>query len=102
LLVQRRQSDRPRHRHQQVPPDPADQPLDFAFVVALTRAAKPVGKDVMRLQLAEHPRPLADPVAQDARHRQLGIVVQDRARNLAEELNAALCPSQNASAVSAG
>src|SRR6266403_4746301 len=28
LLVQRRQADRPRYRHQQVPADPADQPLD--------------------------------------------------------------------------
>jgi hypothetical protein len=34
LLVQRYQADRSRHRHQQVPADPADQPLDFAFVVA--------------------------------------------------------------------
>jgi len=42
LLVQRRQAGRPRHRHQQVPADPADQPLDFPLVVALTRAAEPV------------------------------------------------------------
>src|SRR6476620_2940523 len=77
LLVQRRQSDRPRHRHQQVPPDPANQPLDFAFVVAFAGPTKPIGKHVMRLQLAEYPRSLSDPIAQDARHRQLGIVVQD-------------------------
>src|SRR6202011_5744563 len=32
LLVQRREARRPRHRHQQVPADPADQPLHFAFV----------------------------------------------------------------------
>src|ERR1700736_4648874 len=85
LLVQRREARRPRHRHQQVPTDPADQPLDLAFVVAVAGPPKPVGKHVMRLQLAEHPCPLAHPIAQDARDRQLGVVVQDRARHLAEE-----------------
>jgi hypothetical protein len=92
LLIQRGQARRPRHRHQQVAADPANQPLDLAFVVAFAGAAEPVGKHVMGLQLAEHPHALAHPVAQDARHRQLGIVVQDRARHLAEEREGTIVP----------
>ena len=92
LLVQRRKARRPRHRHQQVAARPADQSLNFAFVVAFAGPAKPVGKHVMRLQLAEHPRPLAHPVAQDARYRQRRIVVQDRARHLAEEAERGVVP----------
>src|SRR3954447_13504710 len=85
LLVQRREARRPRYRHQQVAARPADQPLNLAFVVALAGSAKPVSKHVMRLELAEDPCPLAHPVAQDACYRQRRIVVQDRARHLAEE-----------------
>src|SRR5712671_305892 len=85
LLIQRHQADRPRYRHQQVPADPADQPLDFALVVAFARPAEPIVKHVMGLQLAEHTRALSHPIAQDARHRQRRVVVQDRARHLAEE-----------------
>ena len=92
LLVQRRKARRPRHRHQQVAAGPADQPLNLAFVVAFAGPAEPVGKHVMRLQLAEDPRPLAHPVAQDARHRQRGVVVQDRARHLAEEAERGVVP----------
>ena len=39
----------------------------------------------MRLQLAEHPRALTLAVAQDPRHRDLGVVVEDRLRHAAEE-----------------
>ena len=46
----------------------------------------------MRLKLAEHPRSLAHPIAQDARHRQGGVVVEDRARHLAEELECSVVP----------
>src|SRR6516164_10813914 len=46
---------------QQVSADPTDQTLNFAFVVALTRPAKPVAKHVMGLQLAEHARPHSHP-----------------------------------------
>jgi hypothetical protein len=46
----------------------------------------------MGLQLAEHARPLSPPIAQDARHRQLAIVVQDRTRHLAEERKRAVVP----------
>src|SRR6266850_720454 len=50
------------------------------IVIPLTRTAEPVGKQVMGLQLAEHSRPLPRPIAQDAGHRQLRIVVEDRLR----------------------
>ena len=46
----------------------------------------------MRLQLAEHARPLAHPITQDVRHRQRGVVVQDRARHLAEEVERGVVP----------
>ena len=74
-----------RQRHQVVPPDQPDQTLDLAFVVALAGPAEPIGEQVMRLQFAEHARPLPRSVAQDPRHRQLGVVIQDRRRHPAEE-----------------
>src|SRR5215470_4564816 len=76
LLIERVQAGRPRHRNQQVAADPADQSLDLAFVVAFAGPAKPIGKQVMRLQLAEYPRALPHSVAQDARHRQPRVVVE--------------------------
>jgi hypothetical protein len=51
---------------------------DLALVIPLTRTPEPVGKQVMGLQLAGHSRPLPRPIAQDAGHRQLRIVVADR------------------------
>ena len=39
----------------------------------------------MRLQLAEHARPLPRSPAQNPRYRQLGVIVEDRVRHLAEE-----------------
>src|SRR5665647_3988741 len=39
----------------------------------------------MRLQLAEHALPLACPIAQDARYRDLRVVVEDRLRHAVEE-----------------
>src|SRR5438270_4007563 len=92
LLVQRREARRPRYRHQQVPADPADQPFDLALVIPLTRTPEPVDKQVMGLQLAEHSRPLPRPIAQDAGHRQLGIVVEDRLRYAAEEAKCGVVP----------
>src|SRR6266567_660229 len=92
LLVQRREARRPRYRHQQVPADPADQPLDLPLVIPLTGAAEPVGKQVMGLQLAEHARPLSHPMAQDAGHRQLRIVVEDRLRYAAKEAECGVVP----------
>src|SRR5947209_7798639 len=92
LLVQRYQAHRPRHRHQQVPADPADQPLDFAFVVAFAGPPEPIVKHVMGLQFAEHTRALSHSTAQDARRRQRRVVVQDRARHLSEERECGVVP----------
>jgi hypothetical protein len=74
-----------RDRHQEVAPGVADQALDLALVVALARPAEAVAEQVVRLQLGEGagPPPLA--AAQDAGHRQPGVVVEDRARHAAEE-----------------
>ena len=44
------------------------------------------------LQLAEHSRPLPRPVAQDAGHRQLRIVVDDRLPYAAEEAECGVVP----------
>ena len=85
LLVQRGKADGMGQRHQVVPSDKPDQTFYFAFVVALAGPPKPIGEQVVRLQLAEHARPLPGAVAQDARHRQLGVVIQDRHRHAAEE-----------------
>jgi hypothetical protein len=48
-----RQALHPRHRHQEVAPGVADQPLDLALVVALARPAEAVGEEEVRLQLGE-------------------------------------------------
>jgi hypothetical protein len=87
----------PRPLRRQATPD---SPLTQVVRAMDIRAHRP--KQVMGLQLAEHARALSHPIAQDARHRQRCVVVQDRTRHLAEEREGALCPSQNASAVSAG
>ena len=80
----------------------ADQPFDFALVVAFARSAEPVLKQVVRLQLGKHPRPLPLAVPKDADHRELGVVIQNRLRHAAENANARTWPSQKASVVSAG
>ena len=77
----------PRNRHEEVPPDEADQPLDLALVVALARPAEPVLEQIVRLQLREDARSLPLSIAQDAVNRQLGVVVQDGAGDAAEERN---------------
>jgi hypothetical protein len=46
----------------------------------------------MRLQFAEHSRPLSRPIAQDAGHRQLRVVVEDRLRYAAEEMECGVVP----------
>src|SRR5205814_1219408 len=50
------------------------------------------GKQVMGLQLAEHSRPLPRPIAQDAGHRQLRIVIEDRLRYAPEEAECGVVP----------
>jgi hypothetical protein len=92
LRVELREAGRVRNRHHEVAPRVTHQPFDLALVVALARPAEAVGEQVVRLQLAEDPRPLTLTIAQDARHCQLEVVVQDRTRHAAEELEADVVP----------
>ena len=86
MRVQRLEVGEHRDRHHEVPTRIADEPLHLTLVVALAGTAEPVGEQVVRLQLAEHARALTLAVAKDARHRDLGVVVEDRLRYAAEEL----------------
>ena len=79
-------------RHHEVAPRIADQPLDLALVVALARPPEAIGEQIVGLQFTEGPRALAPAVSQDARHRQLAVVVEDRTRHPAEELEADVVP----------
>ena len=56
------------------------------LVVPLAGSTEPILEQVVRLQFAEHPRPLPPPIAQYPRYRQFGVVVQNRLRHAAEEL----------------
>src|SRR5215207_9189401 len=89
ISVQRRKARDLWERHQVVAPSITDQALDLALVVALVvalaRPAKAVEEQVVRLQLGKAARALPLAVAQDAGHRQLGVVIQDRTRHPAEE-----------------
>src|SRR3977135_4012958 len=71
--------------YEEVPARIADQPFDFALVVAFAGSAKPILEQVVRLQLGEHAGPLSFAVPEDAGHHDLGVVIQDRLWNPAEE-----------------
>src|SRR5215204_5316379 len=71
--------------NEEVPARIADQPFDFALVVTFARSAEPILEQVVRLQLGEHARALPLAVTEDAGHRNLAVVVQDRLWNPAEE-----------------
>ena len=73
------------HRHQEIAPRVAHQTLDLAFVIALAGTSEPVLEQVVRLELAEGPGALSPAIAQDSRHRQLGIVVENALRDSAQE-----------------
>lgn len=73
-------------RYEEVAPRVADEPLDLALVVALSPSAEPIREQVVRLQLAEHARPHAFAIAENAGHGDLGVVVEDRLRYAAEEV----------------
>src|SRR4029453_13890884 len=91
-----------RDRHQEVPPCVTDKPFDFALVVAFAWAAEPVLEQIVRLQLVEHARPLPLAITKNARHRDLGVVIQDRLRYPAKECERLNVAVANASVVSAG
>src|SRR5215469_531762 len=77
-----------RDRHHEVAPRVSHQPFDLALIVALAGSSKAVGEQIVRLQLTEDSRSQPPAVAQDARHCQLGVVIQDRTRHAAEEVEA--------------
>ena len=81
-----------RDRHQEVAPCVAHQPFDLPLVVALARSSETIGEQIVGLQLAEDPGALAGAIPEDARYRQLGVVVEDRTRHSAEELEADAVP----------
>src|SRR5271167_1269845 len=83
--VQRLEALEHRDGDEEVPSRIADKPFDFALVVAFARSAEPILEQVVRLQLGEHARALPLAVTKDARHRDLGVVIQDRLRYAAEE-----------------
>jgi hypothetical protein len=58
MAVQRFEALEHRDWYEEVPSRIADQPFDFALVVAFARSAEPVLEQVVRLQLVERPRPL--------------------------------------------
>jgi hypothetical protein len=79
-------------RHHEVAPRVADQPLDLALVVALARPPEAVSEQIVRLQFTEDLGALARAIPEDARHRQLAVVIEDRTRHPAEELEAGVVP----------
>ena len=100
MRVQRLEALEHRDRHEEVPSCIADEPFDFALVVAFARSAEPILEQVVRLKLGERARPLPLAVTKDAGHRQLGVVIQNRLRHAAENANARTWPSQKASSAS--
>src|SRR5215207_4255404 len=83
--VQRLEALEYRDWYEEVPARIADQPFDFALVVAFARSAEPILEQIVRLQLGEHARPLPLAITEDASHRNLGVVIQDRLWNPAKE-----------------
>ena len=85
LIVQRLEALEARHRYHVIAPAEADHALHGALVVALARPAEPVVEEVMRLQLREGTGALAGSVAEDLRHRDGGVVVENGPRHAAEK-----------------
>jgi hypothetical protein len=76
--------------------------LRLCPVVAFAGSAKPILEQVMGLQLGEHARPLPLAVTEDAGHRNLGVVIQDRLWNPAEDCERPNVAVAEGSVVSAG
>src|ERR1700752_272437 len=75
-------------RHHEVAPHVADQPFDLAFIIALARSPEARGEQIVGLQFTEDSSALPGAIAEDACNRQLGVVVEDRPRYSAKELEA--------------
>src|SRR5271165_4236064 len=67
--VQRLEALENRNRNEEVPSGVADQPLDFAFVVAFARPTETILEYVVRLQLGENARPSPSSIAENAGNR---------------------------------
>src|SRR5450756_864414 len=83
--VQRLEALEHRDWYEEVAARIADQPFDLALVVAFARPAEPVLEKIVRLQLGEHARALPLAITEDAGHRDLGVVIQNRLWDPAEE-----------------
>src|SRR5471030_264268 len=83
--IQRLEALEHRNWYEEVASRIADQPFDLALVVAFARPAEPVLEKIVRLQFGEHARALPLAITEDAGHRDLGVVIQDRLWNPAEE-----------------
>ena len=74
-----------RDRNHEVLAGILDQAFDIALVVAFARPAEPVGEQEVADQLAEGATAHADAIAQNARHGDLEIIIEERERHGAEE-----------------
>ena len=74
-----------RDRNHEVLAGILDQAFDIALVIAFARPAEPVGEQEVANQLAEGATAHADAIAQNARHGDLEIIIEDRERHGAEE-----------------
>ena len=74
-----------RKRHHEGPSGKAHHPLDLPFVITLAGTAIAILEHVVRLQGGKQGAPLAGAITKDLRHRQPGVVVQDRHRYAAKE-----------------
>src|SRR5664279_3478138 len=83
--VQRLEALEHRDWYEEVTSRIANQSFDFTLVVAFARPTEPVLEKIVRLQLGEHARALPLAITEDAGHRDLGVVIQDRLRDAAEE-----------------
>lgn len=83
--VERLDRRRMRNRRQVVEPHELHQPLDLALVIALAGAPEAVDEQKMADEFGEGLRATPRPVTQNLRHRQSGVVVQNRSRHAAEE-----------------
>src|SRR5450755_3539066 len=83
--IQRLEALEHRNWYEEVAARIADQPFDLALVVAFARPAEPVLEKIVRLQFGEHARALPLAITEDAGHRDLGVVIQDRLRDAADE-----------------
>ena len=74
-----------RDGNEKVPPDIAHQVLDLPLVIRLAQTAKTFFEQVVGLQLTKGPGALTLPIVQNARHRKLGVVVENAVGDTADE-----------------